>query len=333
MSKQQKSLKKAINLLIKNGPLQLIERIGIQLRRRKVLQARASPEHIRYEEDKFASAVKKGPIVDGLIECPILDFKMKLRVTDPGLSRELIVHGIREEAAVRHLRRVLPGKERIVEIGANIGFFALQEAVLTSETAMILAIEPHPDNIELLQKNISLNGFGPKFKVFQLAVSDKPGTANLFVEPRSNWHHLDSFKEGQIVSSQNTIQVAVTSVDEICRQNSWNTIDLLRMDVEGHEYAAIAGAQKMLRDSKKCSIFMEIHPDLLLELGKDPIQLLRDIRDLGFRCSRVCGSPLNEELENPEWEFIFRKLNIITARYGTHMFFEKGEQLGGGGRG
>src|SRR4051794_37051045 len=92
----------------------------------------------------------------------VMDFTMKLRADDPGLSKELILHGIRECDAVHYLKPYLSQCKSILEIGANQGYYLIQEALHSPADAKIHAFEPHPENLKTAKLNVTLNGIENK---------------------------------------------------------------------------------------------------------------------------------------------------------------------------
>lgn len=79
--------------------------------------------------------------------------------------------------------RLKPGCT-FLDIGANIGAYALFVAAFAGPGARILAVEPQPDVFDRLTYNIAQNPFGT-VKAVACAVADKAGELTLFVDPRN----------------------------------------------------------------------------------------------------------------------------------------------------
>jgi FkbM family methyltransferase len=199
---------------------------------------------------------------------PVLDFELSLRADDLGLSRELILHGIREREAVEYLRPMLAGFRVLFEIGANQGYYAIIEARGTPPDAKIYAFEPHPDNVHTLQRNIELHRCAAKFaEVVQVAVSDQCGMDELNVHGLSNWHSLSDVELPK-GGWQKTLRVETVTLDDFCRRRGIEAVDFVRMDVEGHEAAVVDGAGQILKESPACVLFIELHSAMLREIGR-----------------------------------------------------------------
>ena len=71
-----------------------------------------------------------------------------------------------------------------IDIGANVGGYALFVATLAGPRARVLAIEPQADIFERLTFNIRQNSF-PAIKALELAVTDRDGDVTLFVDAKN----------------------------------------------------------------------------------------------------------------------------------------------------
>lgn len=127
--------------------------------------------------------------------------KMYLDLADEGLSRDLIVDGVREAYALETVKRELKEGQVVVDIGANIGYYALLEARIVGTSGKVYAIEPVPGNVEILKKNIELNGYS-NVEVHQLAIGGEKGLARLYVRNRRN---LSSMRETSPYDEDGTV--------------------------------------------------------------------------------------------------------------------------------
>ena len=118
-----------------------------------------------------------------------------------------------------------------VDIGANVGAYALFVAALAGPRASILAVEPQPDIFDRLTFNISQNPFGT-VKAVACAVADKTGELTLFLDPRNSGE--SSLRV--IGSSQaRSIRVPATTLLDLLRNEGFTRLDAVKLDVEGAE--------------------------------------------------------------------------------------------------
>ena len=99
-----------------------------------------------------------------------------LHSIDSGISRDLAKNGIREKESVEALSNYVKPNMNILEFGANIGFYVIQEAEIISKgSGTIYALEPSLANIRLLNINVACNNYTEKVKVIHGAICDHTG--------------------------------------------------------------------------------------------------------------------------------------------------------------
>jgi FkbM family methyltransferase len=145
----------------------------------------------------------------------------------------------------------------IFDVGANVGDFACAVQEVMGDSANIFGFEPKKSTFETLQKRISEYN---NIKIFNFGFGDKKGNRILFFDsdPEKSGiasiypRRLDHFNIS--LSCQETINL--TTVDDFCCENRITHIDLLKMDVEGHELMVLKGATKMIEaESIDCILF------------------------------------------------------------------------------
>ena len=111
-------------------------------------------------------------------------FLMYADTRDFGLSPHLLVDGIWEPGMTRLLERCIRPGMRVVDIGASFGYFTLLAASrIYPGEGLVYAIEPHPRNFEILQKNVGMNWLGKWVCCFQCALLDAPRQIELHSAP------------------------------------------------------------------------------------------------------------------------------------------------------
>ena len=85
-------------------------------------------------------------------ELNINNCKMKILSKDEGISSELIIYGVHEPLTTKLiLSEVKPGMT-ILDIGSNIGYYAILESNLIGTTGKIYSIEPSPINFKIIRR-------------------------------------------------------------------------------------------------------------------------------------------------------------------------------------
>lgn len=219
--------------------------------------------------------------------------EMALDLTDAGISRELFLYRTREETTVerfeaelRRLRNEVAGPVRVLEIGANIGYFALAEARVLGERAEIHAFEPDSRNLPLLYENIDRNGYSDRIRITPAAVGPAVGRATLRRSAHSNRNRLASdggtFHTEALSLTGETRTVDVWSADAYCRDRGIapGSVNVVRMDVEGYETDILRGMEAVLAANGPLVLFVEIHPHLLSEA--EYREFITTLDDRGF---------------------------------------------------
>ncbi len=99
---------------------------------------------------------------------------------------------------------------------------------------------------------------------FRKAIGDKKGKNTLFVNKNVDTNSL--LKPSRIglssdkqVANVSTIEVDVWTIDEFCRTNDINFIDILKLDIQGGELAALKGAETLLSNKQIKLIYSETY--------------------------------------------------------------------------
>lgn len=141
-------------------------------------------------------------------------------------------------------RAVLSPDGVAVDVGANIGLSALGFAALLPQ-GRVLALEPGPGIVAALRQTVALNRLQDRIAVLPLAVGAQLGTA-VFQEGEhsagSSLVEPATWDAGQATR----VEVPVTTLDTVVREQGLARLDLLKVDVEGWETEVLDGAQDVL---------------------------------------------------------------------------------------
>lgn len=146
---------------------------------------------------------------------------------------------------------------RIIDVGANTGFYSLL-AAYASSAATIDAFEPFPPVLAALRDNIQLNRCR-RVRTWPVAVSDTVGEAELYV-PTSSWGLVEtscSLSPTFKADIGEVVRVSTTTLDEFTRTIGHVTV--VKIDVEGCEHLVLHGALKLLAQHRPL-VFFELLP-------------------------------------------------------------------------
>jgi len=230
----------------------------------------------------------------------INNYKMYLDLSDKGIARELFVYKKRELYGTDLFLKGNLVKECdiVLDIGANIGYFALMESKIIGPSGKVYAVEPSPVNYQRLNENIKLNKFN-NIETFNLALGDRIGTAEMFISNKSNWSRL--IKRDLPDKVNQIVDVEIQTVDHFLKDKPKPTF--IRMDVEGYEINIIRGMTQTL-NLEKLGVFIELHPSILSK--NDVAKIFHAFREKGFESKYCFINPMLDK--NPFIKFAYKHL-------------------------
>jgi len=206
-------------------------------------------------------------IYDGL-ETSYLPIYIDLN--DKGLSRELAINHVHEAQSTDFLKTILKKDMIALDVGSNIGYFALLEARYVGNKGKVFAIEPSPRNSELLETSLQWSLF-TNIKQYTNAIGSHNGIIDFIEAPQFNRSCVKELFDGQA----NSIKVKMVSIDSFVKTHRIKKLDLIRMDIEGYEWNALQGMKQTLKKLKPKWLFIEVHPLTLKENNLKFYKLLK----------------------------------------------------------
>jgi len=195
-----------------------------------------------------------------------------------------------------------------MDIGANIGLYTLFAASLVDNNGIVVAIEPSERDMKRLRANVELNK-GQVIRLRQTAISNSSGERELLIaeEEHSGQNTFGAFAYAD-VQNQCKRRVKTETLDEVVKKEALTRIDVIKMDVEGHEFFALQGAKETLCNFRP-TLIVEISDTALVHQGCTSSQILTFLDQMGYRIylfSKQTGLPvpLDNRIENIDSENI-----------------------------
>jgi FkbM family methyltransferase len=173
-------------------------------------------------------------------------------------------------------RFIRPGMT-IVDVGANIGIYTILMAKAVGASGRVYAVEPSTENLELLYKNIELNGLN-NVQVIPFAAGMNPQLRKFYLNEAST---RNSFYRSSATIS--TIEVKEIPLDSVIKE----PVDFVKIDVEGGEIDALKGMTQLLESNPAIKLLVEWNPTMLQQAGHHVGELPGLLRSLGFAVSIV----------------------------------------------
>lgn len=187
-------------------------------------------------------------------------YKLSVIPNDKGISLELLKFKTHEPLTTKLILKEIKNGMFCLDLGGNIGYYALLESKKVGEKGKVIVIEPSPKNFNYLKKNLELQKTS-NVEAFNFACGDFDGEINFLISKNSNT--CRTIPEGEkIPPNSEVIKVPIKRLDTFIQERPLPKLDFLRTDVEGYELHAFRGAKNTIRKFKP-KIQIEIHPDLL----------------------------------------------------------------------
>ena len=157
------------------------------------------------------------------------------------------------ETELAHLSWFLPEGGCFLDCGANIGIYTLRAAEIVGPKGHVLSFEPAAESFTRLQAHVMQNKLS-QVTCFQQALSDRAGSATLY-------HGGGGPNAYSLLNSAgaNTQEiVSTTTIDAIAEQRDLDRVDVIKLDVEGAEPAALEGARTTISRFRPIVIFENI---------------------------------------------------------------------------
>lgn len=222
---------------------------------------------------RFAEFVLRGA---GEVEChPLPEMRVSLRKSQR--IERLMWAGAYERELVAWMKKTLKPGMTVLDLGANIGYFASIASRIVGPSGRVYAFEPVPENFDRLQVNLQPFGWA---RAYACAVGKAEGVATIYSnENEAGWSSLLSDSDLKPLTT-----VSVVSLDGWARGQELPRLDFIKMDIEGGEFNALCGASEVLRRYRP-TVVAEINSVCLARDGKTSEDMLALLRDAGYGCT------------------------------------------------
>jgi FkbM family methyltransferase len=162
---------------------------------------------------------------------------------------------------------------KVLDIGANAGFYTLAFSRLVGPTGHVWAFEPFAENASNILRHLALNGIR-NVTLIQAAVADVPGLAGFAIAASNSM--------GSLTGTAGHYTVPTVSLDALVDDGVIPVPDVVKMDVEGAESRVLEGARRLL-DRGVTRFLIALH-------GAQQVRAsLALLGAAGYRASRLDG--------------------------------------------
>ena len=205
-------------------------------------------------------------------------------------GRRALLHPPRVHPAVLAFLR--PGSV-VIDVGASLGEWTLPFARAVGPAGRVIAIEPAPRGAAALASTLAANALH-QAEIVRCAIGDHDGTVE-FAVPVVTSARTDTgtARIGPACTGHDALQVSLRSLDSLAAEHDLARIDLIKIDVEGHERQVLDGAAAVLSRNR---------PVLVIETGHEAKGDRAAIHDrLSGLHYRVLGILLDYGMASSDW--------------------------------
>jgi FkbM family methyltransferase len=195
------------------------------------------------------------------------------------IARTILHRGQYEPIETAVMLRHLGSGMTVIDVGANIGHYAMVAAQAVGPTGRVVAFEPDGENHAALAANLALNLLGNATPE-RLALGVRAGAMTLYRDAANRGGH--SLAVANVQAPAGAESVMVTTLDAYAETHlPGRRVDFIKIDVQGAESAVLEGAGAILaRDHP--SVLVEFWPHGIRAMGADPMRLVERMLALGY---------------------------------------------------
>lgn len=284
-----------------------------------ILGREADPDGLKFWDNQLKSGMSRNAVIDQmmqsiefqtlhpsgtefltptgrvLVELP--EFKIWAMTNDSAVGSTIIKTKNYEPHLTKAILKHLNSDDVFLDIGANIGYFTLLAASIVKDAGKVISFEPNPENLQFLYSSIVENQFD-NITIYPFAASISRQILTL-----TNGGSSSRIVDADVLPKKSCYFVPSMAVDELLQHEK--QINVIKIDVEGHEPLAICGMDRLIKKHKPI-IFTEFHPWLMRSFTKtEPQEYLEQIVQYGYRLSILQFEGLGGEItEAPDTTFV-----------------------------
>lgn len=145
----------------------------------------------------------------------------------------------------------VPAPDLIVDAGANVGLFTLAASALWPD-AVIVVVEPSPDNLAAIRRNLAANQIRNRIEFVEAALTETGEDVQFYVRD-SNQGSLDDN-----IPYNGVLRLHGERLSDILRRHRGSKL-LLKLDIEGSEIGVLRECRPLLETYSEATIVLELH--------------------------------------------------------------------------
>ncbi|HLJ16166.1 MAG TPA: FkbM family methyltransferase [Bryobacteraceae bacterium] len=217
-----------------------------------------------------------------------------LNPRDPVISGAL-TFGVYEKAETAFFCSVCQPGMIFLDIGANVGYYTALASGRIGKQGKIIALEPDRENFQYLKRTVAANG-AEHAVCIRKAAADRNGSTRLYISANNRGDHRLYAND----LSGSSYEVEISTIDEILKEQGLDSVDLVKIDVQGYEGHVLRGMRETIRRSNRLILLTEFWPFGLRSAGTAPEDVLTELTESGMRLYELTGKGRLVGLADPK---------------------------------
>jgi FkbM family methyltransferase len=226
-----------------------------------------------------------------------------------------IIFGNYEKEYCDLLPQFLKEGDLVLDVGANIGYFSLKFSKYIGENGYVIAFEPNPETFSILQKNTKNR---KNVECLNLGLSEENDSLNLFVANNNinTASFLSEYPAEHLLEHEKSVadikkyKVDLVNGTSFLHKRKINSINFLKIDVEGWEINVLKGLDAVIKSSPGLVIFIELNMLSQEMSGYKPDDLFKYIIGLGFQIFYLNDNLVLDQLTESNFTKLKDKLGL-----------------------
>lgn len=214
----------------------------------------------------------------------------------------------------------------VFDIGANQGQWTAALLMHSGKyISQVHMFEPLPGNQAVIDKGMEDGLYGPHkgdLRLNRYGMSHAKGKATIHFEAeKSALASIDNsvaMMPGASVALGMSREIELSTVDSYCAEHDINWIDLMKIDVEGHEMSVLRGAERMFRERKIMGVLYEIGPHQMArrEYYQDFFNFFQS-----FGYNNYIINEFDSPVKAPKYSAAYEEFEVVAMRMALHPKF------------
>lgn len=221
------------------------------------------------------------------------------------IGRAIFESGYYESETVHLLEKILSEGMVFFDIGANIGQYSLVASRLVGSTGQVHSFEPDPITFRWFARNVRKNRL-QNVQLNAVALFDEAGKKQLYLA-NSRDTGSNSFAVPWTFSGQ-TFEVSCTTLDDYLKSKQISHVDVMKLDIEGSEQAALSGGSTLFTGRHKPLIIVEFEEERQHAFGTSCAAMAQLLKTKGYELFASNAGNIEPFMPGPDSP---RSLNVL----------------------